>query len=223
MTSLDRDQLKEMALEECQKAKKQCTTVGIPATVGLFDLPVVGIDDVHFDKVVIIHDWESDNSPYTKVEEDGGRTVYVRERPGTLLRRLDERAFLNFTAPSGIMIWVKAAAIYEVLGSDNSYASSSKTLLHVLHIDPGIQAIREDVSTVVARLAAIAPLVQLTAPNEKPVWLKAGAVSHISKNALLDDFGGAASILELNGRRIGVKEDVSSVQAILNTPAKVPH
>ena len=223
MTSLDRDQLKEMALEECQKAKKQCTTVGIPATVGLFDLPVVGIDGVHFDKVVIIHDWESDEPPYTQVEEDGGRTVYVRERPGTLLRRLDERAFLNFTAPNGVLIWVKAAAIYEVRDSDNSYASRSKTLLHVLHIHPGIQAIREDVSAVVGRLAAIAPLVKFTAPNEKPVWLKAGAVSHISKNVFLDDFGGAASILQVNGRRIGVKEDVSSAQAILNTPAKVPH
>jgi hypothetical protein len=205
----------QAALADCAEAGKPCTNAGIPATVGSLSRygPLVGIDEIDFDEVFSIGDVLINVTHYTDVREFGNRRVIVQEKPEVLLRRFEGKAFANLTRPDGALVWIKAAAISEVLdveGQENMYGSDVKTALQMRN--GGSQGVKEDAPSVLDRLGASAPRAKLTTIGDKSVWVRA-ELSHVSAGG---PFGFPGStVLEVDGRRIAVKESLAASRAIL--------
>lgn len=177
---------------------------------GLSQLPVVGIEQIEFNKVVEIGEPDG-AAPYTEVVQDDGRWVAVWEKPQVLLRRLEGKTLMaNFTRPNGKTVWVKAAAVAQVRDSDSEFEGPAKTQL--LLVNRAMLAVTESPPIVAAAIVAGASLKKLTTPNDKAVWVNAD-VSHVIGKVPSNSPGSAR--LEVASRRISVKESVADAEAIL--------
>jgi hypothetical protein len=186
---------------------------GLVAYVQAAQLPVVGIEQIQFNKVVEIGELD-DAAPYTEVQQDDGHWMAVREKPQVLLRRLEGKTLMaNFTRPNGKTVWVKAAAVAQVRDSDSDFNGPAKTQL--LLVNKAMQAVTESPPIVAAAIIAEASLKKLTTPNDKAVWVNAD-VSHIIGKVPANNPGSA--MLEVANRRISVKESVADAEAILKGP-----
>lgn len=180
---------------------------------GLSQLPVVGIEQIEFNKVVEIGEPDG-AAPYTEVVQDDGRWVAVWEKPQVLLRRLEGKTLMaNFTRPNGKTVWVKAAAVAQVRDSDSEFEGPAKTQL--LLVNRAMLAVTESPPIVAAAIVAGASLKKLTTPNDKAVWVNAD-VSHVIGKVPSNSPGSAR--LEVASRRISVKESVADAEAILKGP-----
>jgi len=129
---------------------------GLVAYVHAAQLPVVGIEQIEFNKVVEIGE-PGDAAPYTEVQQDDGHWMAVREKPQGLLRRLEGKTLMvNFTRPNGKTVWVKAAAVAQVRDSDSEFGGPAKTQL--LLVNRAMQAVTESPPIVAAAIVAEASL-----------------------------------------------------------------
>jgi hypothetical protein len=205
----------QAAPADCTKAGKPCMNAGIQGTVGSLSRygPLVGMEKIDFDEVFSIGDVLINDAHYTDVRGFGNTRVLVQEKPEVLLRRLEGKAFANLTRPNGTMVWIDAAAIAEVLdveGQEKMYGSDVKTALQMT--DGSSQGVKEDAPTVVDHLGSSAPRAKLTTIGDKSVWVRA-ELTHVSAG---DPFGFPGStVLEVDGRRIVVKESLAASHAIL--------
>jgi hypothetical protein len=212
ITTLKRVELEKIALEECAKAhRSSCEVGGIPPTIGSRpDLPLVGIDQINFDKVVLIGELSADEG--TEVKQTGSRPVSVLERPGVLLRRLEGKAVMaSFTRPNGTTVWIKPTAVSLVREvSPGFMAPNVKTTLQLT--EGSVQGVDEDPLTVVDRLGASTSMAKLTSPDDKPIWVKSDLTRVIGD---VPPGTPGAAILEVDGRRISVKQSVAAAETIL--------
>jgi hypothetical protein len=135
----------------------------------------------------------------------------VAEGAASVIDRLGTTpTFLQLTRPNNTPVWINTAAIL-ILSS--AIDVKGRACIYFMR---GLQGVAEEPNFIAGQLEDELPFVQLTRPNNTPVWINAAEITRMRPPTDVDIPPGTIvrAVLEVGSRRQAVQEDVATIRSI---------
>lgn len=132
----------------------------------------------------------------------------VSETADAIVARLRTTLTLvPLTAPNGAPVWINAAAILRI-GRDVELVSKDGACIYFRE---GLRRVQEEPKSIVSHLEGELSFIQLTQPDNNPVWINVAAITRM-RRAAADDHPNIRTVLETGRVYQGVREDIATIQ-----------